>query len=557
MLNLRLTRWIRSLAASVLPPALPPGVPLDLPGLIMRRAVVVALAGLLLGLWLGLMRLQTNVREELEAARVLATLSERLALLAQQDDAQALRAMRDWQAQGELRHLSLRLSDARGANLLPSPPAEAPDELPPPLAWLTHWLPPPPPFTVAWRLPRPGGEFWSVALSAQPHNEQREAWQFTLEGVGVLALVATLMLLVMRWNTRRALAPLAVLLGAIGQLREGQREPLHQLPPMPVAELQAVAQALRELAQALAQAEAQQRHLVQQMISLQDDERQRLARELHDEFGQHLTALRVDAAWLLRRWRDAAAASSAESLANPPASLHPEAYGVLQGMAGQIERIQQDIRATLARLRPLPAGLAQQSAPAQLAELGQLLAELVQGWQRAPGVGCAFALDLAVLGAQGQRQPWPSAQAAALAALPGLLPVDGQPADALPADGLPTGALPAGELPAGLAAALYRISQEALTNVARHAQARQALLCLHWLAPPAPGQAAQLLWQVQDDGLGLPELGAALRRGNGLAGIKERIWAQGAELEYGPARSATPPGLRLAARFSLAKQEVL
>ena len=70
---------------------------------------------------------------------------------------------------------------------------------------------------------------------------------------------------------------------------------------MPIGELQAIATALRELANALEGAEQQRRVLSQQVLTLQEDERQRIARELHDEFGQRLTALRADAAWLARR----------------------------------------------------------------------------------------------------------------------------------------------------------------------------------------------------------------------------------------------------------------
>jgi two-component system sensor histidine kinase UhpB len=112
---------------------------------------------------------------------------------------------------------------------------------------------------------------------------------------------------------------------------------------------------------------------------------------------------------------------------------------------------------------------------------------------------------------------------------------------------------------------LYRISQEALTNVARHANARQAVLRLQLRGPAAPGAPLQLAWSVTDDGIGVPAPGAARQRGNGIAGIQERVWAQGGDLRLGPARpgSLAPghtgpvlpdlpdlPGLCLQAGFS-------
>jgi len=101
-----------------------------------------------------------------------------------------------------------------------------------------------------------------------------------------------------------------------------------------------------------------------------------------------------------------------------------------------------------------------------------------------------------------------------------------------------------------LCLALYRISQEALTNVARHAHASQATLRLT-LRPGDDGDSLQ--WQVSDDGAGLGSLQVALQRGNGLAGIRQRVWALGSDLECEAARvgAAGPAGVCLRARFRL------
>jgi two-component system, NarL family, sensor histidine kinase UhpB len=105
-------------------------------------------------------------------------------------------------------------------------------------------------------------------------------------------------------------------------------------------------------------------------------------------------------------------------------------------------------------------------------------------------------------------------------------------------------------LPQPVALAFYRISQEALTNVARHAQATRAELSLRVAAGP-PG-AGTIEWQACDNGIGIAEPAAALQRGNGLAGIKQRVWALGGDLAIGAARAGTPsPGLRLRATIVL------
>jgi len=69
----------------------------------------------------------------------------------------------------------------------------------------------------------------------------------------------------------------------------------------------------------------------------------------------------------------------------------------------------------------------------------------------------------------------------------------------------------------------FRVAQEALTNVARHAQidhARQSL-CF---------QTNQVVLRVQDDGVGFRNQNSAGRRGWGLAGMRERVESVGGEL---------------------------
>jgi signal transduction histidine kinase len=86
---------------------------------------------------------------------------------------------------------------------------------------------------------------------------------------------------------------------------------------------------------------------------------------------------------------------------------------------------------------------------------------------------------------------------------------------------------------------LFRVAQEALNNVARHARANSALLRL-------VAQQAELQLQVIDDGAGF-EPGQA--RGSGLGGMRERLRLHGGRLEL---RSAPGHGTRLRAVVPLA-----
>jgi signal transduction histidine kinase len=81
---------------------------------------------------------------------------------------------------------------------------------------------------------------------------------------------------------------------------------------------------------------------------------------------------------------------------------------------------------------------------------------------------------------------------------------------------------------------VYRVLQEALTNVARHAQATSAVIAVH-------ARDGRLVASVTDDGIGLPEadrLGPredGLAGGFGMSGMAERAELVGGELSFEPA----------------------
>jgi two-component system sensor histidine kinase UhpB len=459
--------------------------PLDLPRVVMRRAAWVALAAWLLVLALGLQRAGVDMEQEVAAAQTMAELVATLAQPGPRSDAQWLLELQRVLQGGPTRHLSLSVRDAKGRVLFTSGD-DAP--LAPPLAWLVSLhrtlLSVHEPAPVSWALRRLEGPPWMVQVSVSHDSERAEAVGNLAAMLGMVALGSVALLLAMAWNVRRSFAPMHTLLQAIGSLREGDARGLRALPTMPNRELQAIAAALRELADALDGAERQRRALSQQVLTLQDDERQRIARELHDEFGQRLTALRADAAWLSKRLLGDAAGGR-----------------VVQAMATQCEALQSEIRALLHRLQPSHDDA---SATSHLLNLQRQLEALVHAWSASPGPAVRFELALVAHDAGGRMLPWPDAdEARALV------------------------------LPRELAHALYRNSQEALTNVARHAQATHAMLRLT-LQRRADGDLLQ--WQVGDDGRGLGEFADALQRGNGLAGIRQRVWALGGDLECDASR---------------------
>ena len=109
-----------------------------------------------------------------------------------------------------------------------------------------------------------------------------------------------------------------------------------RLPRFDLAELSAISDVFNTLAQRLQTTLAERNALTRKLIEVQDEERQRLARELHDEFGQSLTAIAAQAA---------AAAHTAER-------EYPPLLGECRSISRLTAGLMDTLRGALVRLRP-------------------------------------------------------------------------------------------------------------------------------------------------------------------------------------------------------------
>jgi len=103
--------------------------------------------------------------------------------------------------------------------------------------------------------------------------------------------------------------------------------------------------------------------------------------------------------------------------------------------------------------------------------------------------------------------------------------------------------LPAADPPISEAAsiALYRMVQETLTNVARHARATEVVIDMQC-------NDAGVVLRVQDNGVGLPKPAAQRRVSHGLMGMRERCQMLGGKIEVG---NAPEGGARITIRLPL------
>jgi two-component system sensor histidine kinase UhpB len=281
-------------------------------------------------------------------------------------------------------------------------------------------------------------------LSADIYEKWVGFLAIACSGIGLMLLTGA----IAHFTARSALRPLQNLGDGLTRMRSGDYE--QPIAPSGPPEIRKSAEEANELARTLNRLSQDNRRLLRQIVSLQDDERQDMARELHDELGPLLFGIRANTVALL------------ESIPSTQAKSRDAAASILQS----VETLQQTNRRILDRLRPL-----------YIQELGleRSIQTLLQN---------------------------------AKAQAP-LLKVTSNIGTTLnEVDGL-------------LSQTVYRVIQEAVTNVLRHARAN----AMH-VAADIKGR--EVIVEISDDGIGFP---ADRMFGRGLTGMLERARALSGTLE--------------------------
>lgn len=199
------------------------------------------------------------------------------------------------------------------------------------------------------------------------------------------------------------------------------------------------------------------RELTKYQQTLRESEQKRIALEIHDQLGQNLTGLKMDAHFISRRIKEMDDMAEHETVLND-----------LNDLSGRIDNTIATVRRIASELRP-----------SILDDFGLVAASEWQAleFQRTSEIKCDFSSDVDEL-----------------------------------------------DLGSDSNTAVFRILQEALTNVARHASARSVSIALCRLPD-------EVTMTVADDGKGI---GAAEKRGSrslGLIGMRERTRLIGGRLD--------------------------
>jgi two-component system sensor histidine kinase UhpB len=262
------------------------------------------------------------------------------------------------------RHVRVRLLDERGTMVAVS---ELATNSPPVPEWF-HTL-----FggeLPALLIPLPAAALprGAIALETDSHNEVGEVWGEFRDGLLIAFLFGGPTLLLVYWTLGRALRPLASLSEAFGRIGSGDYDPRmtdSNGPP----ELKHLLVEFDAMAERLAAMETQNRQLNEQLLTVLEDERRDLARDLHDEVGPFLFAVNIDVATIQRL-------IAAGRLGDVAERLH--------AISESVGHMQKHVKAILGRLRPIG-----------LAEFGLTAAidNLVRFWRnRSPDI--AFVLEV-------------------------------------------------------------------------------------------------------------------------------------------------------------------
>jgi PAS domain S-box-containing protein len=202
--------------------------------------------------------------------------------------------------------------------------------------------------------------------------------------------------------------------------------------------------------EALARSKDELRELASAASSAREQEQSRIARELHDELAQAMSALKMD----IKIIRGGSSQADA-------------------ALAKRLDRMEAQIDATIAAMRRIAADL----RPLALDDLGLIPAieSLVHDFERRTGLRCELAL-----------------------------------------------ADPELELPGPQATAVFRIVQESLTNVVKHAKA-------HVVEVVVGAEPDSITVTVRDDGIGFSTSDPRKPQSYGLLGVRERAYLLGGE----------------------------
>ena len=292
------------------------------------------------------------------------------------------------------------------------------------------------------------GRLKQIIVRADPLDEIVETWEETVAYFwSVMTMIGVIFLAINIVFNSMLQAVRSIVVG-LRRVESGQYG--RKLPPFKISEFDAIATEINHLSDALKLAKDNNQALARHTMQIQESERRNLSRELHDEMGQSLTAVKAMSTAIRQPGADVAKIS--ESIAD-----------ICNHLAGVV-------RSMMRTLHPL-----------SLADLGlgATLSDLINEWRRRYP-------DLVIKLDYDERLD---------------------------------------QVAHELAIHVYRIAQECLTNVVRHANATEVTLVIR---QEGEHTSPRVVMRIRDNGQG----GESSGHGFGVLAMRERVENMGGRFRF-------------------------
>lgn len=303
--------------------------------------------------------------------------------------------------------------------------------------------------TASYDVVMADGSLQTILISADPMDEISEAWSESLAFFFTMTVMVFLIYLMINLVFQSVFKSVNTIVNGLRQVESGQFG--HVLPASHISEFDAISNEINAMTAALKKAQSDNQALAKHTIQIQETERQTMSRELHDEMGQSLTAIKA----------------MAVTVKQPEVDVTPAANSIIE-VCNHLAVV---VRSMMRTLHPL-----------SLSDLGlgATLKDLVGEWQRRyPELNVDLDYDLE------------------LEALDNKVAIHA-----------------------------YRIVQECLTNIVRHAEATNVKVKLVLIGKPDMPMVNVF---VTDNGKGgKPDS----KKGFGVLGMRERVESLGGKFKF-------------------------
>lgn len=258
------------------------------------RILVVSVCVLLLGGSIAIWQARNAVNKEVDSSIKLAVQLIRFAFLQAPDISQAKINEDYWISQinelNQTRYLTIQLKKSSGELIDVVHKKHQPKSQKRPPQWFASLIESQRP-QAEYSMANSTGKQLTLIIQANPLDEITEVWEESIRFLGSLLLLTLFTFLAVNLAFNKALKAIGLIVKALKIIETGQYQ--QKLPDFSIQEYDSIAKAINHMADVLNVSQQENQELAEHSLNIQEEERQRLSQELHDELGQSLTAIKV------------------------------------------------------------------------------------------------------------------------------------------------------------------------------------------------------------------------------------------------------------------------